>query len=70
MTTKMMTPTLGPKIKTALPGPNAKRVLGATRNSFRRPIPGPIRWLPSKGGELLSPTSTATNSSIFPQASP
>ena len=27
MTTKMMTPTIGPKIKTALPGPNAKRVL-------------------------------------------
>ena len=27
MTSKMMTPTIGPKIKTALPGPNAKRVL-------------------------------------------
>ena len=27
MTTKMMTATIGPKIKTALPGPNAKRVL-------------------------------------------
>src|SRR5712672_802498 len=27
MTTKTMTATLGPKIKTALPGPNAKRVL-------------------------------------------
>jgi 4-aminobutyrate aminotransferase len=27
MTTRMMTPTIGPKIKTALPGPNAKRVL-------------------------------------------
>src|ERR1700751_2064124 len=27
MTTKMMTATVGPKIKTALPGPNAKRVL-------------------------------------------
>ena len=27
MTTKMMTATIGPKIRTALPGPNAKRVL-------------------------------------------
>ena len=27
MTTKTMTATIGPKIKTALPGPNAKRVL-------------------------------------------
>src|ERR1700732_3564717 len=27
MTTKTMTATLGPKIKTALPGPNARRVL-------------------------------------------
>jgi len=27
MTTKMMTATVGPKIKTALPGPNAKRVV-------------------------------------------
>ena len=27
MTSKMMIPTIGPKIKTALPGPNAKRVL-------------------------------------------
>ena len=27
MTTKTMTATAGPKIKTALPGPNAKRVL-------------------------------------------
>src|ERR1700751_1525248 len=27
MTTKMMTATVGPKIKTALPGPNARRVL-------------------------------------------
>src|SRR5438445_12415260 len=43
MTTKTMTATIGPKIKTALPGPNAKRVLEADQKyispSYTRSYP-------------------------------
>lgn len=43
MTTKTMT-AIGPKIKTALPGPNAKRVLEGDENIFRRPTLALTRW--------------------------
>ena len=62
MSTKTIT--IGPKIKTALPGPNAKRVLEATRNTFRRPTPVRIPSWPSMAEVSSLPTWMATSSSI------
>ena len=52
MTSKTMSATIGPKIKTDLPGPNAKRVIEGDEK-FRRPIPGLIRWS-QRAGEASS----------------
>jgi len=77
MTTKTMTAaaagetkSFGPKLKTALPGPNAKRILAGDENIFRRPTPVRIRWWPRADAASSSPTSTAMSSSISPPASP
>ena len=67
MTTKTLA---GPKIKTALPGPNAKRVLSGDDKyispSYTRSYP-----LVAKSGRGIVVTDvTATNSSTSPPASP
>ena len=68
MTTKTLA---GPKIKTALPGPNAKRVL-AGDEKYHFAVLHP--FLPAGGQAAAaaswSPTWTATSFSISPPASP
>jgi len=67
MTTKPMTAPLqldpaanGPKIKTALPGPNARRgARQTTRNIFRRRIPVPYPLVAKSGRGIVITMSTA-----------
>jgi len=66
----MTTTTLNtPKIKTALPGPNAKRVLDGDSKfispSYTRSYP----MVAKRGHGIVSPTLTATSFSISPPAS-
>ena len=73
MTTKTMTaptPTAGPRIKTALPGPNARRVLANDQNIFS---PSYTRSYPlvAKSGRGIVVTDVDGNEfRIFPPASP
>ncbi len=68
MSTKTLT--VGPKIKTALPGPNAKRILAGDDKyispSYTRSYP----LVAKRGRGVVVKTSTATSSWISPPASP
>ena len=74
MTTKTRTTApvvTGPKIKTALPGPNAKRVLEGDREiHFAVLYPLVSAWSPRAAAASLSPTWTETSSLTSPPASP
>ena len=71
MSANTLTPVAGPNIKTALPGPNATRILEADERyispSYTRSYPAGRQARPRRASWK---TSTATSFSTSPPASP